>query len=176
MKYIRFATQAAFITLFALGMTSLAGGCQELIDSAEKTIDGKAAELKEKDLPNCSRMLTCCANLTARNGMPQSVKDGCGSLTPSVTKVIDTYQSGQKSIADNTTTTQQSKEKAANELRSTSQGTLEPACRCLLEETLGKVSLDGFLTPTDCETVKESGALPAGKKCSDVTDVVTSAK
>jgi len=164
---------AAALILAAVAASALAVGCSELAETAEKVIDGKAAELKEKDLPNCSRMLTCCANLRQKIGMPQTVIDGCDSLEPAVNKVIDAYQSGQQTIADNKTTTQQSKDTASKALRTKTQGTLEPGCRCLLEETLGKVSLDGFLTPIDCESVPESGALPLGKECTDVTAAVT---
>ena len=38
----------------------MAGGC----DSVERAFDGVAAPLKEPELPNCSKVLTCCANLS----------------------------------------------------------------------------------------------------------------
>ncbi|GEM_PF-2398697 len=147
--------------------------CQELQDTAEKVIDGQAAPLKENDLPNCSRMLTCCANVRKKVGMPQAVLDACDKLEPAVDKVINAYQSSQQTIANNKSTTPETKQSLSKQLREKTQGTLEPGCRCLLDETLGKVSLDGFLTPIDCEAVKESGALPMGKECTDVTSAVT---
>lgn len=161
-------------TALALATFSLAG-CDALLASAEKELQGTAKPLKEADLPNTSKVLNCCANLSGRSETKGFVADSCTKMTPQVDIVIANYQKAKKAITDNTATTQEAKTKALSELKTTTQSTLEPASRCLLEETVGKVSLGGFLSPADCEVVTSTGALPQGKKCDDVKDAVMKA-
>jgi len=162
-------------TLAAAALLCLAS-CETLLDNAETKLQGKAAPLKEADLPNCSRILTCCANLSAGKATGPLVQESCAKINTPADTGIGKYQSAKIAIQADTSLNDEAKAKATAELRSKTVGTLEPGCRCLLEETLGKVSLDGFLTPADCETVTATGALPEGKKCSDVTDAVINAK
>ncbi|MFO0745883.1 MAG: hypothetical protein U1F43_09445 [Myxococcota bacterium] len=148
-------------------------GALSSCDALEQSLQGQAAPLKEPELPNCSRILTCCANLDARTLMPDSVKQACAGITTPTDSVIVQYQSSKATIQQSTTMTPQAKASALDELRRDTQATMEPACRCLLEETVGNVSLDDFLAPADCETVTTSGALPDNAKCDDVTGVIT---
>ncbi len=157
-------------TLAALVLTALCA--LPACDVLEERLDGKAAPLKEADLPNCSRVLTCCANLGASSLTSGAVQDSCEALVPATDTVITQYQVGRQKIEQDQATSAETKAQLLAELRQTTQGTMEPACRCLLEETVGKVSANNFLSPIDCETVTSSGALPDGKQCSDVTDAV----
>jgi len=142
-------------------------------DAVEESLQGQAAPLKEPELPNCSRVLTCCANLDARRLMPQSVRDACEGITTPTDRVITTYQQSRAEIAANQSTSAETKAQLTAELRTKTQGSMEPACRCLLEETVGLVSLDDFLSPADCETVTTSGALPDGATCDEIEKNVT---
>ena len=159
---------------FCLAFGMAASGCQSLLNDAEKKLDGVAAPLKEPELPNTSKMLTCCANLSGRAETQSLVKDICPPMTPKVTLVLDTYISGKKTINDDKTFTAESKTKALLDLKTKTQDSLEPAARCLLQETIGK--LGKLLIPKDCEADTTVGALPAGKQCSDVKGAISEAK
>jgi len=150
--------------------------CQELAATAEKSLQGTAAPLKEPELPNTSKLLTCCANLSARAETKAFVKDICPSLTTPTNKVIDSYVTLKKAINDDKVIAAEQKTKDLAALKATSQTNLEPASRCLIVETVGKVSLNGFLSPADCEQDNTVGALPAGKSCDDVKGAITNAK
>ena len=141
-------------------------------DSLERSLDGNAAPLREADLPNCSKVLTCCANLTRDRVLGPYVADSCGTVVDPTNLAIDNYQAAKLRIERNGATSEQTKAQLIAELRTTTQETVEPACRCLVDETIGNISLNGFLSPKDCEVVVTSGALPAGKQCDDVTDVI----
>jgi len=147
----------------------LGAGC----DALEESLDGQAAPLKEPDLPNCSRVLTCCANLDRQSLVPSSIKDACSGIAVPTDAAIGEYQDSRRIIEQNQSTSAETKAELVAELRQTTQTTLEPACRCLLEETVGNLSLDGILSPKDCETITTSGNLPDGAQCQDVTDVIT---
>lgn len=149
-------------------------GCDSLVDSVDKKLQGTAAPLKEATLPNCSRILTCCANLTAGKATGPMVKDQCPKVVTPTTTAIDKYQAARKAIQDNTTLTAEAKANSLKELESKTVGTAEPACRCLLQETVGKIGTTAL--PADCETVTTTGALPQGKQCSDVTDEIMNPK
>ncbi len=149
-------------------------GCQSLVDSAEKTLDGKPLALKEAELPNTSKMLNCCTNLSSRSETKGLVADICPSMSPKVTLVIDQYQLGKQKINDDKNMTAEAKTKSLTELKNTTQGSLEPAARCLLQETIGK--LGKVLIPADCEADTTIGGLPPGKQCSDVTGAIKDAK
>ncbi len=159
--------------LFAL-IAAASGGCQSLIDSAEKKIDGTATAAKEPELPNTSKMLNCCNNLSSRSETKGLVADICPPMSPKVTLVIDQYQLGKKKINDDMNLTSEAKTKSLAELKKTTQESLEPAARCLLQETIGK--LGKVLIPKDCEADTTVGALPPGKQCSDVTGAIKDAK
>jgi hypothetical protein len=163
------------LSLMALTL-SLFVGCEALVASAEQSLQGTAAPLKEADLPNTSRMLNCCANLTNRSETKSFVESTCATITPQIGIVIAKYQQGKKTIQDDTVLNAQAKTDSLNQLKKTSQETLEPAARCLLQETIGKISLNGFLSPADCEAMTSTGALPVGKQCSDVTDAILKAE
>ncbi|MBM4345726.1 MAG: hypothetical protein FJ100_20320 [Deltaproteobacteria bacterium] len=164
---------SVMVLVFLLGAAALAG-CQSLVDSAEKSLDGKPLALKEAELPNTSKMLNCCTNLSGRSETKGLVADICPPMTPKVTLVIDQYQLGKKKITDDNNLTSDAKTKSLAELKKTTQESLEPAARCLLQETIGK--LGKVLIPADCEADTSIGALPAGKKCSDVTGAIKDAK
>lgn len=152
----------------------LTGACQSVLDSAEKKLDGTAAPLKEPELPNTSKMLACCNNLSARAETKSLVADICGPMVPKVTLVLDQYQLGKKKINDDTVLSADAKVKSLAELKANSQNSLEPAARCLITETIGK--LGKILTPKDCEADTTVGALPPGKQCSDVESAIKDAK
>lgn len=162
-------------TLAAAGLAVAAlGGCEGLVESTEKTLQGSAAPLKETELPNTSKMLACCNNLMAKASTKGLVDSICTPMTPQVIKVIDTYQAAKANISGNAQLTAEAKTKARGELKTTSQTSLEPAARCLLTETIGK--LGAFVLPADCEADLTIGALPQGKTCDDAKTAITSAK
>ncbi len=166
---------ACTTTLAAAGFALVAlGGCEELVNSTEKTLQGTAAPLKEKELPNTSKMLTCCNNLMAKTSTKGLVESVCTPMTPQVIKVLDTYQAAKANINGNANLTADAKAKALAELKTTSQTSLEPAARCLLTETIGK--LGSYVLPADCEADLTIGALPQGKTCDDAKTAITGAK
>jgi len=150
------------------------GACEAAVTSASQQITGTAAPLKEPELPNTSKMLNCCNNLSGRSETASLVKDICPALAPKVTLVIDNYVKAKDAIKADKVTTDAAKTQALADLKSKSQGTLEPAARCLLTETVGK--LGSLLTPKDCVADQTVGALPQGKQCADVTSAITDAK
>lgn len=156
--------------------TLAVSGCHELAATAEKSLQGTAAPLKEAELPNTSKLLTCCANLSARVETKDFVKSICPNLTTQTNKVIDSYTSLKKAINDDKAISAEQKTKDLAVLKATTQSNLEPASRCLIVETVGKVSLNGFLSPADCEQDTSVGALPAGKSCDDVKGAIMDAK
>ncbi len=143
-------------------------GCEAF----RQSFDGIAAPLKEPELPNCSKVLTCCANLSTDSIVGPLVVDTCDTIVTPTDLTITNYQAAKLRIQQNGATSEQTKAQLIAELRTTTQETVEPACRCLVDETIGNISLNGFLSPKDCEVVVTSGALPAGKQCDDVTDVI----
>ncbi|HRE92278.1 MAG TPA: hypothetical protein PK095_24395 [Myxococcota bacterium] len=143
-------------------------------DSLERRLDGVAAPLKEPELPNCSRVLNCCANLGTDRLVGPLVDESCAAIATPTDLAILRYQEARALILNDRATSQQTKDQLLTELRQTSQGTLEPACRCLLDQTLGAVSLDGFLTPIDCEVFPQTGAIPTGKTCDELTGAIMS--
>lgn len=170
----RFHSPAAALATFALIATSLAAsGCEELVTSTEKTLQGTAAPLKEPELVNTSKMLTCCNNLMAKASTKGLVESVCTPMTPQVTKVIDTYQTAKKDISANANLTAEAKTQALTELKTKTQSTLEPAAFCLLKETIGK--LGTYVLPADCEGDAKAGALPQGKTCDDAKTAITGA-
>ena len=136
--------------LFALALAGLAPAA---CDALEESLDGRAAPLKVPELPNCSRVLTCCANLDRQPLVPSGIKQACTGIATPTDAVIAEYQDGKLLIQQNQSTSAETKASLLEDLRETTQGTMEPACRCLLEETVGNLSLDGILSPTDCEVI-----------------------
>ena len=166
-RLARLVVQALMVVVTPLGALG-APACDEV----EESLQGKAAPLKEPDLPNCSRVLTCCANLSADSILGPLVADTCDTIVTPTDLTISNYQAAKLRIEQNGATSAETKSELLSELRTTTQAAVEPACRCLVEETVGNLSLDGLLSPKDCEVVTGSGTLPPGKQCSDVTDVV----
>lgn len=164
------------MVLMSLFFTIALSGCHELAATAEKSLQGTAAPLKEPELPNTSKLLACCANLSTRVETKDFVKNVCPNLTTQTNKVIDSYVSLKKAINDDKVISAEQKTKDLAALKATSQTNLEPASRCLIVETVGKVSLNGFLSPADCEQDNAVGALPAGKSCDDVKGAIMDAK
>lgn len=159
----------------AMGVVVLAWGLGLVAcDALERSFEGTAAPLREPDLPNCSRILNCCTNLDRQTIVPSSVKDACHGVATPTDTLIEQYQVSRANIQASTSTSAETKAQLIAELRTNTQASLEPACRCLLEETVGNISLDGFLSPADCETITTSGSLPAGAQCDDVTGVIKS--
>ncbi len=135
------------------------GGC----NAAEELLDGEEAELKEAELPNCSRIITCCANLKGRGIAPDECED---AFIPAADQVISTYQAARDNIPFDDA-------EARTLLRDETQGTVEPGCRCFLEETIGQI--DDALLPIDCESDKNVGTLEGDLQCSDATDALLDA-
>lgn len=142
-------------------------------DSLERSLDGVAAPLKEPELPNCSRVLNCCANLGSDRLVGPIVDESCAAITTPTDLAIIRYQEARALILNDRATSQQTKDQLLTELRQTTQSSLEPACCCLLDQTVGAVSLDGFLTPIDCEIFPQTGAIPSGATCDDLTGAIT---
>ncbi|MBI5610099.1 MAG: hypothetical protein HY902_14585 [Deltaproteobacteria bacterium] len=169
---MQFQTIRRFALVIA-GAASLLG-CQSVLNDAAKAIDGTPLALKEPELPNTSKMLNCCTNLMGKTLTKGLVTDLCTPMSPQVTKVIDTYQAAKKQINDNTSLSAQSKTEGLAELKTKTQGSLEPAARCLLTETIGKLGPNAI--PKDCEADTTIGALPQGKTCEDVKGAITQAQ
>lgn len=149
----------ALLVLLAVPST----GCDEL----EEAIQGEAAPLKESDLPNCSRIVTCCENTLFQSVAPSAVIDQCNStFIPAADVVIDNYQTARSEIQGGLANSDQTVE----ELRTQTQDIFEPGCRCFLEETVGTIG--NAALPVDCEVVVESGALDEGATCTDAVDTL----
>jgi hypothetical protein len=151
-----------------------ATGCEELVESTKTALDGKETPLKEAELPNTSRLLNCCTNLMGRTSTKSFVADLCPNVQSGVGTVLNNYLAAKAEINNNQNLTAEAKTTALAELKTTSQSTLEPAAKCLLDQTIGKISLDGFLSPKDCEVIATTGALPQGKTCDDMTSAILS--
>lgn len=150
----------AFALLSAIAFTS---ACSEVEDA----LDGEEAALKEADLPNCSKVITCCDNLQGRSFTPSQISSACSDqFEPAANAVIDTYQSAKSGIQDNT----QNNDMTLDELRTQTQDQVEPGCRCFLEETIG--TIDAAVLPKDCEADTSTGSLDEGAMCSDATDAL----
>lgn len=147
-------------------VASLGLGCDEIKDATEQVLDGEEAELKENDLPNCSKILTCCANLKGKSITPDAVNEQCDEIfVPAANEVIDNYQSIKDEIEAGTRGDQ-----TVEQWKTTSQDTLEPGCRCFLENTVGVIS--DVALPADCEANTDTGALGA-QTCDDATTELT---
>lgn len=159
----------SLVSLALLAGSTLA--CDEIKDRVEDSLNGEAAPLKEADLPNCSKVINCCANIESR-GLSDSVTAACNDqLVPAVNGVIDTYQSAKAELQDVESV---DNEEALAELTSNTQETAEPACRCFLEETVGTINTETIdLLPVDCEVDTSTGALSDGQMCSEVVDSLT---
>ena len=138
-------------------------------DTLERSLDGTAAPLREPELPNCSKVLTCCANLSRDRVLGPYVADSCETVVGPTDLAIDNYQAAKLRIETNASISAESKAELTAELRETTQASLEPACGCLVAETVGNISLDGYLSPLDCELVAGARGLGEGQQCSDVT-------
>lgn len=157
--------------LLSLGAVS---GCEELVESTKTALDGKETALKEPELPNTSRLLNCCNNLMARTSTKSFVEPICPQIQTGVATVLDNYLAAKAEINANQSLNAEAKAKALAEVKANSQAALEPAAKCLLDQTIGKVSLDGFLSPKDCEVIAgDTTKLPDGKTCDDVTSEIT---
>ena len=146
--------------------------CSELEDSVEEALDGEVTELKEAELPNCSKVITCCDNIANRN-LSDEVTSACDSqFKPAANLVIENYQLARDGIQDNTNNNGET----LDGLRTTTQENFEPGCRCFLEETVGQINTDAVdLLPKDCEVDTTTGALDDGNMCSDATDTLLNA-
>ena len=156
-------TSAVLTSLAALAAAFAVSGCEDLVNSTEKTLQGTAAPLKEPELVNTSKMLTCCNNLMAKTSTKGLVESVCTPMVPQVSKVIETYQAAKANVNNNANLTAAAKAEA--------QANLEPASYCLLSETIGK--LGTYVLPADCEGNAAAGALPQGKTCEDAKKAIT---
>lgn len=156
----------------ALGLLLVCGGLANSgCDELEEAIQGEAAPLRENDLPNCSRIITCCNNELFQSVAPEAALTQCTTtFVPATGAVIDTYQETRDQIQRGLSESGES----VDELRTRTQDTFEPGCRCFLEETVGQIG-DTAL-PADCEVVPTSGALDGGAMCSDAIDTLTAEK
>ena len=149
-------------------------GCDEVAEQLEDTINGEVSPLKESELPNCSKVITCCDKLEEL-GYSDTIIETCNQqLKPAADFVIENYQSGRDALLDNAEGEDQ--EGAVNELKESTQGSFEPGCRCFLEETIGAVNSETVdLLPLDCEIDMSTGGLEDGGMCSDAISTLTSA-
>ena len=110
-------------------------------DAAEEILDGEEAALREADLPNCSKVINCCANLKEKD-LSDDINEACtDQFVPSANRVIDTYQDAKGEL--------QPGSEGEMALYNETRGTVEVGCRCFLEQTVGQI--DAVLLPLDCE-------------------------
>lgn len=164
-------TSAVLTSLAALAAAFAVSGCEDLVNSTEKTLQGTAAPLKEPELVNTSKMLTCCNNLMAKTSTKGLVESVCTEMVPQVSKVIETYQAAKANVNNNANLTAAAKAEAIAKIKAEAQTNLEPASYCLLSETIGK--LGTYVLPADCEGNAAAGALPQGKTCEDAKKAIT---
>jgi len=151
----------------------LVAGCGDLKDAVEQSIQGDAAALKEGDMPNCSRVLNCCTKLKTYSLTPEDVITVCDdTLSPSADSLITSYQQARQGIENDGALTAETRAGLLDELKTTYQDSIEPGCRCFLDQTVGDVSADGFLSPADCEVVESVGALTPPATCEDAQDAL----
>lgn len=154
--------RSACLTLMMLLTLAIPLSGSACEDEIKDTIQGEEAELREPDLPNCSRVLTCCANLKSSGVAPESVTEQCTtSFEPTVDTIITSYQDAKSSA--------EGSEDAVTTVRDTYQTGAEPGCRCFLEETVGQ---GGDFIPADCMADTTVGTLPANATCEDATDAM----
>lgn len=130
-----------FIVVLAalLSLTTLMTGCE----AAKEIINEEEVQLKEADLPNCSKILACCNYLRtdalASGLVPDEVKSACADqFEPAADAVITNYQETRAELRQNLNDGGQT----VDDLRTTTQDTVEPGCRCFIEGTIGKISGD----------------------------------
>ncbi len=130
-------------------------------DKVEEVFNDEASPLLEDDLPNCSRIVTCCQKLENLDLAPEQ----CESIfVPAATTVIETYQDSREAISADAD--------AVNTLRTETQDNVEPGCRCFLSETIEQIN-NGLVA--DCSVDTSVGALDDGALCSDATDALIDA-
>lgn len=167
MKSVR--SLLALVAVFAM----VGVGCDDLKDAVEESIQGEAAPLKEADMPNCSRVLNCCAKLKTYSLTPEDVITVCDDqLDPAADSLINTYQEARQGIENDSALTDETRANLLEELKLLYQEKIEPGCRCFLDQTVGDVSADGFLSPVDCEIVESVGALEPPATCEDAQDAL----
>lgn len=147
---------------------------EELTEAIEDTINGEAAELAEADLPNCSKVINCCANIEAR-GISDEISEACNEqFKPATQAVIDNYQTSKMRITESLEGDAQTE--GLSTLTEETQEIFEPGCRCFLEETAGQLENGTIdLIPQDCEFDSTTGALDGDLMCSDATDALLEA-
>ena len=134
--------------LFAAMCLALSlSGC----DAAEEILDGEEAALKEADLPNCSKVINCCANLKSKE-LSEGLDDACDEqFVPAANRVIDTYQDAKGELSPGSD--------GERALYDETRGTVEVGCRCFLEQSVGQI--DAVLLPKDCEADTSVGQAEA---------------
>ena len=170
MKTTRTSALLFALTLVGVSIMGLSAitGCDEVKDAVEESIDGEAAALKEPDMPNCSRVVNCCAKLATYSATPEEINTACtDSINPAADGLIDTYQTARDNVMRDSSLTDETRASLLEELKTTYQEQVEPSCRCFLDETVNDATGDGFLSPSDCEFVPEVGELPEGATCED---------
>jgi hypothetical protein len=125
--------------------------CLTGCDAAEEILDGEEAALKEADLPNCSKVINCCANLKTKD-LSDDINEACDEqFVPSANRVIDTYQSAKGEVTPGS--------EAEKALYDETRGSVEIGCRCFLEQSVGQI--DAVLLPLDCEADTSVGQAEA---------------
>lgn len=175
------APSLLWLTLACLLAFMGMSACDGISETAQQVVDDvigdDEAELSETELPNCSRVVTCCARLGENiyaTVVPDSVEEECtGTLSPAVTTVIDEYQRERSAIDNRTELSEAERADLKEDLREEWQDRVEPGCRCFLEETVGQIA--DLVVPTDCEYFESVGALEPPAECSDATDALLQA-
>ena len=148
------------------------GACENLKEKLEETLNGEASPLAEADLPNCSKIITCCQNLESRGLTFGETAEACEmKFKPAAQLVIDNYQSAKAEFGEPEAIEDEMREMGLAELKTNTQELFEPGCRCFLEETIGQLNTDTLnLLPLDCEVNTSTGALSEGLMCSSATE------
>lgn len=159
-------------SIAALGLFATAAcSDDDLTDAIEDSLDGEAAALAEADLPNCSRVINCCANLKGRDFTPDEINTECDeTFKPSANSIITNYQDARDAIDADSTVNAEGKSTLKDTLKSNTQERIEPACRCFLEETVGQAG--NFALPADCEAVPDENTIMCSEAEATLLDAV----
>ncbi len=149
--------QLALVGLVLIGLTGC-DGAEDLVDDA---LGREATAPKEAELPQCSQIVNCCASLQSdpvfKDITPEDVKTSCNDVfTPGANSVIDAYQTGRDGLNG-----QANKDRFRDE----STTRIEPACTCLLQETVAKIP--DTINHPDCEL-----KVPEVAECSMAVDTL----
>ncbi len=160
------------VALFSMvAIAAVSAGCDNVKNAIDEELNGEETALKEPELKNCSRVINCCMTLALEKYdgvVPEAVREECtNSIDPATNVVIDNYQTAKAGL-DNLSS-EADREALKAQLAEQAQ-TVEPGCRCFLDQTIGQIPSE--FTPTDCEFFEDSGELEDGLTCDDATNAL----